>query len=101
MSSETSIEALAKELTVPQRYAVKLMTRDWLAGPRLSDAVLDNLDVLRRHGLVEREFADDTPVTITGDIHTELTARVSACWHFRLTRLGLGVKNHLRSGATA
>lgn len=91
------LAAIVRKLGAGQCHAIKFMTDEWEAGPRLSEDVLDHLYALRTHGLVDRQFADDTPVTITGDIHTELTARVSACWWFCLTPLGEQVRTHLLS----
>lgn len=94
------LAAIVRKLGADQCHAIKLMVAEWEAGPRLSEDVLDHLYALRNHGLVDRQFADDTPITFT-DCEDGLTARVSACWWFRLTPLGEQVAAHLQDPANA
>ncbi|MFK4871649.1 hypothetical protein [Novosphingobium sp. ZW T3_23] len=91
----SGVETLAAQLGADQKQAVMLLDGEWHAGPRLPCEVLDHLYALRNHSIVDRQFADDTPVTFSGDVDTMLTARVSACWHFRLTTIGLRLREYL------
>ena len=87
---------IAKGLTKAQREALVLLDGMWGAGPQLPDQLLDGvLAHFRSMGLVEREFGDEGPPRYSvGDY--ELTVRLSACWHFRLTPLGLSVRRYLQ-----
>lgn len=91
-----NLAAIVRGLTKANQATVLYLSTNWQAGPRLPDEYVDELSRLRDFGLVEREFADDTPVTFTAD-EVNLTARFSACWHFRLTPLGMQVRAHLLS----
>ncbi len=96
----SEVENLAAQLGADQKRALMMLNGEWSAGPRLPAEVLDHLSALRHGGLVDRQFADDTPVTITAGTDTVLTARVSACWFFRLTPLGMKLRDHLAATAS-
>lgn len=87
----TRAEQIAAGLTAEQRWALNLLSDTWQAGPRLHRVVLDNLRALGGAGLVDRDFLDDTPARFTTDVEST-SVRLSACWHFRLTPLGLEVR---------
>ena len=90
------VEAIAGKLTKANRAGLAELTTDWLEGPSLPDVVLSELQRLRDACLVERQFGDNTPVSISSD-SSQITMGVSACWHFRLTPLGLAVRTFLAS----
>lgn len=88
---------IAAGLTEAQRRAVRALSDAWLAGPNLPPPVIDAraLPSLREAGLVEREFGDmGAPEYGAGA--DSISVHVSACWHFRLTPLGLAVRKHLQ-----
>jgi hypothetical protein len=82
-------------LTKAQREAVVMFDGQWVAGPTLPDAQLNHIHVLRECELLERNFADEGPARQTVGIDYA-QVRLSACWHFRLTPLGLAVREILK-----
>jgi hypothetical protein len=67
--------------------AIERLSTEWQAGPDLDDVVIDALAGLRQAGLVERQFGDMGPATMTAK-DGGLNIRLGACWWFRLTELG-------------
>lgn len=90
----TDLAKLAAGLSKAQREAVPMLSADWRAGPSLPDSLLPELKALRELGLVEREFGDvGKPELSMSD--AGFRARMSACWWFRLTPLGLQLRAYL------
>lgn len=94
MTDPTEIARVAAGLTRAQREAVEGLDNEWAAGPNLDLALIDHLYDLRMAGLVERHFMDSTKPRLdyTG---RGVTVRIGACWFFRLTELGLAVRDHI------
>lgn len=92
----TPAHQIAEKLTEAQRRAVVAFDGQWVAGPTLAYEQLDAISALRSLELLDREFADEGPArqSVGDDV---LHIRLSACWHFRLTPLGLAVRAHLLS----
>ena len=88
------VERVAKALTKAQRVAVAALDSEWSQGPSLPETVIDHLYDLRVGGLVERYFADMHEPRIART-DASISVRLGACWHFRLSDLGLAVRTHL------
>jgi hypothetical protein len=77
-------------LSKEAQYTLSQLGGEWQAGPTMRGRALLGLDELRCLGLVEREFLDrSTEVQRSGG---QVSARIRACWHFRLTAAGLAAK---------
>ncbi len=86
-----SAEEIATGLSELRQHALLSLNNEWQAGPMLDGAVLDNLTWFREVGLVERKFMDMAPARYT-DTDGGICIELGACWHFRLTTLGLQVR---------
>lgn len=84
-------EQIAAGLSERRQHAVLLLNNEWQAGPLLDETILDNLTWFREVGLVERKFIDMGPARCT-DTDGGIRIELGACWHFRLTPLGLSVR---------
>lgn len=94
--TDEQIAKIAGKLTEVRKKALAALSEHWCAGPELPPAVTTGrLQWLRDSGLVEREFGDlsQSCAAIGGGFRV----RLSACWWFRLTLLGLAVRNHLEN----
>lgn len=89
--TDQSIAQIAAGLTKAQREAVASLSDEWQAGPHLADETIECLRDLRSMALVERDFGDMAPVE-RRDSSAGIAVRVSACWFFRLTGLGLAIR---------
>lgn len=89
-----TIEEMARGLTEAEKRAVIGMSDEWQAGPSMQNHIVDEVTALRECGLVERRFGDMEPSShwSSGD---GLHFRTRACWHFRLTPLGLTLRAYL------
>lgn len=84
-------EEIARKLTAGQKRVVCFLGSEWMAGPQLPRHIINCLSELCAADLVEREFMDEGPAAVTvGD--GEFSVKLSACWHFHLTPLGLRVR---------
>lgn len=91
----TSSETIAACLPDPMREAVMLMDPfHWKAGPSFPDRCIPQLNRAIELGLAEREFLDDTPVSVQAT-DDAVHVKVSACWHYRLTSRGEAVRKIL------
>jgi len=96
----TEAERIAAGLTPAMEKALLALSYDWKAGPTLRDSDAEQMTGLRELGLVAREFGD-MGKNITAS-ETGFRVRLSACWYFCLTDLGLAVRKVLeRSNDTA
>lgn len=92
----SELEEIVRKLTVGDREALEDFVGQWVAGPTLGDGALSAIKALRDAELLERRFADEgPPVHSVGEY--ALTVKLSACWHFRLTPLGIQVRDYLRT----
>lgn len=89
------IERLAGGLSPRQVEALLAMREEWRAGPHLKPKDADQMAGLRSLDLIEREFADMAPPKVSAN-GRRLRASLSACWHFRLTPLGLSLREYLK-----
>ncbi len=91
-----NVDEIVRKLTKSERSAVAAFDGQWSAGPTLPAFMLGAIAGLRDAGLLERQFADEGPTRqFVGDDCLQI--RLSACWHFRLTELGLAVRARLNS----
>jgi hypothetical protein len=93
--SAPDIAEIARGLTKAMRAAVTALDADWQAGPILPGEVLPGIKPCQAAGLAERQFMDETPAAF-GQRGEELFVKPSACWFFRLTPLGLAVRDYLK-----
>lgn len=99
MQTDAEVAAIAAKMNYRVRTAISQLSDAWQAGPDLSEVVIDYLKYLRSEGLVEREFGDDQPAECRIG-RTIVQVHMVACWHFRLTPLGLRVAQHLKQENT-
>ena len=94
--TDEQIAEIAGKLTEARKKAINALSEQWCAGPELPRAVTTGrLQWLRDSGLVEREFGDlSQSCAATGG---GFRVRLSACWWFRLTPLGLAVRKYLEN----
>ena len=95
MLTASEVARIAAGLTKAQREALAQLSEEFVPGPYLPDDVTDGrLSALREAGLVERQFLDMGPPSVE---HRDngMTWQCAACWHFRLTPLGLAVRAYL------
>ena len=86
---------IAEGLAPVERKSLGAFSEEWAAGPNLSGFVLNSIRALMAGGLVERTFMDQDPPK-HGQRGGELFVKLSACWFFRLTPLGLAVRAILK-----
>jgi hypothetical protein len=90
-----AVAAVADGLSAKQREAVASgFSDEWQAGPNLPGRLLSAIKPLEALRLVERQFGDEGP-PVHSERGSELFVKLSACWFFRLTPLGLSVRRHL------
>jgi hypothetical protein len=89
------VEQIVKGLSESRQRAIRLLDSEWQAGPMLDEVVLDSLTWFREAGLVERKFMDMAPARYT-DTDGGICIELGACWHFRLTPLGLAVRSFIQ-----
>lgn len=92
--SPARIAEIAAALSEAQRETTLALTDLWQAGPALVETVITELGPMRYRGLVEREFGHMRPPEVASN-ESEISVWLSACWWFRLTPLGILVRNHL------
>ena len=92
-------EQIAAVLSEAGKGAVLLLGEEWQAGPTMAHKVIEHLLWLRDAGLVERQFGDRSNILSKGS--RCVSARLSACWYFRLSPLGLAVRAILKEQADA
>ena len=100
MTTETmsNAEQVAAGLSAEQQRALSGFTDEWQAGPNLPGHMIKAIKPGEALGLIERQFGDKGPVDFSSR-GSELRAKISACWFFRLTPLGLAVREILRREA--
>ena len=93
--TQPDIAEIARGLTAAQRDAVDEFMGMWRAGPDLPGKVLRSIYPLMTAGVLEREFLDEGP-----PVHStrggEKFVKVTACWHYRHTPLGIAIANHIK-----
>ncbi len=87
-------EQIVAGLSEVRKGAVLLLGKEWQAGPRMAHKVIEHLLWLRDAGLVERQFGDQSNIISKGS--RCISARLSACWYFRLSPLGQSVRAILK-----
>lgn len=92
----SDVAEIAEGLSERQSKALSRFTDDWQAGPAMPGEMIAAIKPGEATGLIERQFMDGTP-PVYSQRGGELQVKLSACWFFRLTPLGLAVRTHLES----